>query len=250
MASSADQPSGVRVAATLQMPLVLHQAVALRTQDPDLADRMTSVPQAIINAQKVTAENEFDTIRRRAVIGQVIPVGVDDVHQDHIPVHLLDMQALLGRHDVEPWKKIDVLHFAGIAQHAGEHLQILLANPETNPEGKKFLQDYQNLTQAAQAIVAEVEEQEGAEDQKLTAKEQAEMELKMAQEQRKWVELGVKLEENDRVNSNRQAREMISKRSQYAKEVSEAQRLDLDRKRVAVQAAAANKAPGKDGDNA
>ena len=87
--------------------MVLHQATLLRTQDPDRADTLVKVPQAIINAQKVTAENEFDTIERRAALGQVLPVADDDIHQDHVPVHLLDMQAMVARHEMRPWDKYD-----------------------------------------------------------------------------------------------------------------------------------------------
>ncbi len=86
-------------------PLVVQQATALRTQDPDLAEYLVKVPQAILNAQKITAENEFSTIERRAALGQTIPVAPDDVHQDHVPVHLVDMQSMIAMAQMRPCER-------------------------------------------------------------------------------------------------------------------------------------------------
>lgn len=217
-------------------PLVVQQATALRTQDPDLAEYLVKVPQAILNAQKITAENEFSTIERRAALGQTIPVAPDDVHQDHVPVHLVDMQSMVAMAQMRPWDKLDVLQFAGLAEHTGEHLNILMSNPLTNPEAKAFLPDYQNIVASASAIVQEVEDRLGSEQGQLTAREQAEVELKTAQLQLEAQKLGLKIEDTRKIWENRAAREQISRRSQYAKEVAEAQRLQLDKVRIATQA--------------
>lgn len=216
-------------------PLVVQQATALRTQDPDLAEHLVKVPQAILNAQKITAENEYSTIERRAALGQTIPVAPDDVHQDHIPVHLIDMQAMIAMAQMRPWDKLNVLQFAGLAEHTGEHLNILMSNPLTNPEAKSFLPDYQNIVASAQAIVQEVEERTGSEQGQLTAKEQAEVELKVAELQLKAQALGLKIEDTRRIWQNREARAAISRRSQFAREVNEDRRLQLDRQRIETQ---------------
>lgn len=218
-------------------PLVVQQATALRTQDPDLAEYLVKVPQAILNAQKITAENEFSTIERRAALGQTIPVAPDDVHQDHIPVHLVDMQSMVAMAQMRPWDKLDVLQFAGLAEHTGEHLNILMSNLLTNPEAKAFLPDYQNIVASASAIVQEVEERLGSEQGQLSAKEQAEVELKTAQLQLEAQKLGLKIEDTRKIWENRAAREQISRRSQFAREVAEAKRLELDNKRIETQAA-------------
>ncbi len=213
-------------------PLVIHQATVLRTQDPDAADSLVKVPQPIINAQKITAENEYDTIRRRAALGQILPVSADDIHQDHIPVHLLDMQAHLASHSIRPWDKMDVVSFAGLTEHIGEHIKILLANPATNPEAKVFLHDNQNLAQAAQRVVQEVEEAAGAEKNELTPAEQAQIQLKAAQLELEGRKLGIKVEDTQRLWESRQAREMLARRSQLTREINESRRLDLDAKRL------------------
>lgn len=217
-------------------PLVVQQATALRTQDPDLAEYLVKVPQAILNAQKITAENEYSTIERRAALGQTIPIAPDDIHQDHIPVHLIDMQAMVAMAQMRPWDKLDVLQFAGLAEHTGEHLNVLMGNPLTNPEAKTFLKDYQNIVASASAIVQEVEERLGSEKGQLTAKEQAEVELKTAQLQLEAQKLGLKIEDTRRLWENRETRAKLSQRSQYAREVAEAKRLRLDNKRIETQA--------------
>lgn len=218
-------------------PMVIHQATMLRTQDPDMADALTKIPKAIINAQKITAENEYDTIKRRAALGQILPVASDDIHHDHIPVHMLDMQAHIAQHSVRPWDKLDVLAFAGLTEHTGEHLKTLLANPVSNAEAKVFVQDYQNITQAAQAIVAEVEEAQGNEQMQLTPKEQADLQLKWAQLELEGRKLGIKIEDTQKLWQNRETRAALSQRQQFTREINEDRRLKLDNKRIETQAA-------------
>ena len=217
-------------------PMIVHLATVLRTQDPDAADAFVKVPKAIINAQKITAENEFDTIRRRAPLGQMLPVAQDDIHQDHIPIHLLDMQALVATHGIRPWDKLDVITFAGAAEHAGEHIKILLSNPVTNAEGKVFVQDYQNITQAAQAIAQEVQDaQEGQQGGGMTEKEKADFQLKMGQLQLDAQKFGAQVKEKENLEQNRQQRTQLSQRQQYTREIQEAQRLQIERDRLEQQ---------------
>lgn len=218
-------------------PLVIHQATMLRTQDPDLTESLVKVPKSIINAQKITAENEFDTIKRRAALGQTLPVAQDDIHQDHIPVHLVDMQAHVASHSIRPWDKLDVIAFAGEVEHVGEHLKVLLSNPLTNPEAKVFIQDYQNITQSAQAIIAEVEKAQGNDQQQLTPKEQADLQIKAEGLRLEGIKLGIKTEDMNRLTESRLTKEALAKRSQFTKEINEDRRLKLDAERIKVQAA-------------
>lgn len=221
-------------------PMVIHKATVLRTQDPDEADSLVKVPKAIINAQKITAENEYDTIKRRAALGQILPVADDDIHQDHIPVHLLDMQAHVASHGIRPWDMMDVIAFAGLVEHTGEHIKILMSNPMTRDEGVVFVQDYQNIAQSAQAIVQEVEQAQGqqGQGQGMTPKEQAELELKAEKLRQEGIKLGMMAQDMQDLRENRQAREQMAKRSQFVREINEERRLRLDRERLAAQAAA------------
>lgn len=225
-------------------PMVIHKATVLRTQDPDEADALVKVPKAVINAQKITAENEYDTIKRRAALGQILPLGDDDIHQDHIPIHLLDMQAHIAAHSLRPWDMMDVISFAGLVEHTGEHLKVLIENPVTNAEGAAFVQDYQNIAQAAQAIVQEVEEAQGQQQQQgMTPKEQAEVQLKAEKLRQEAMKIGIKAQEMEDLRTNRREREDLSKRSQFTKEINEDRRLALDRERLRVQEEAQKNKP-------
>lgn len=226
-------------------PMVIHKATVLRTQDPDEADSLVKIPKAIINAQKITAENEFDTIARRASLGQVMPVAQDDIHQDHIPIHMLDMQAMVARHAVRPWDKLDVITFAGVVEHTGMHLKILMGNPVTAGEAKMFLQDYQNITQAAQAIVQEVEEAEGQKGQQegLDPATRMKFELESEKLRQSGIKLGLAVAEADKLDQNRNERSDLAKRAQYTREINEDRRLKLDAARIKVQAESAKQKP-------
>lgn len=213
-------------------PSVVHQATTLMTQDPDLADYLVKTPKAILNAQKVTAENEYDTIKRRAALGQAMPINQDDIHQDHIPVHITDMAAHVATHGMRPWDKLDVLVFAAAVEHTGEHLKVLLSNPLTHGEGAVFVQQYQQITQSAQRIVQEVEEASGSEQNQLTPKEQADMQLKWAALELEGRKFGLKVEDTQKLWENREARAVLSKRGQYSKEVNNDRRLELDKTRL------------------
>jgi len=219
----------------LSRPLAIYTSLVLRLQDPDLAEALIKLPKAVVNAQKITAENEYDTISRRAALGQILPVAQDDIHQDHIPVHMLDMQAHVAAHAMRPWDMKDVLSFAGMVKHVGEHFTILLSNPATNPEAKVLLQDYQNITQSAQAIIREVEEtqqQQDAAQQALTPKEKIDAELKAEALRLKALDMGVKVQTLEALKEDRDRRHDSSERGQYVKEINEQKRLDLDRLRI------------------
>lgn len=226
----------------ISRPSVIHKATALQTQDPDLADYLVKPPKALINAQKITAENEYDTVRRRAPLGQILPIAQDDIHQDHIPIHLLDMQAHVASHGIRPWDKLDVLIFAGATEHTGEHLKTLLSNPKTHGEGLAFVQDFQNIAQSAQRIVQEVEQAEGGSDMnQLTAKERADIELKRAALELEARKFGLKAEDTMKLWENREARAAISQRSQFTNEINNHRRLQLDKERADAQAEAQKK---------
>ena len=145
------------------------------------------------------------------------------------------MQAMIASHSVRPWDRLDLIAFAGLVEHTGEHLKVLLANPATNPEGKAFLPDYQKITQAAQAIANEVEQKQGSEQNDLTPAERAQLEIKAAQLHLDAQKHGLKVEDTHRLWESRQAREMLAKRGQYAREISEDRRLGLEDQRLKLQ---------------
>lgn len=226
-------------------PLILRMAVVLQTQDPDLAETLVSVPKAIINAQKVVAETESNVIEDIAALGQILPVGSDDIHQDHIPIHLRTMQGWVATNDARPWDKLDVIIFAGMVEHVGEHIRILLSNKATNAEAKEFIQAYQQITQSAQAIVADVEQREGSEQQQMTPKEQADMQLKWAKHELEARKLGINIENTKRLWEASEARQANIRRAQFTKEIDSDRRFKLEEVKTATTVKAKKNAKTK-----
>lgn len=106
-----------------------------------------------------------------------------------------------------------------------------------------FIQDFQNIAQAAQAIVAEVEEAQGSDQNQLTPKEQADVQLKWMGYELEGRKLGMKMEDMQRLWKSRESREQLQRRQTYVKEINEDRRLSLDKERVNNQAAAQKNKP-------
>ena len=213
-------------------PRVMKMAITAVTRDPDLADELVQVPKAIINAQRITAENECDTIMRRAVLGQVFPIASDDIHQDHIPIHMLDMLATVARHQAQPWTKLDVIRFAALQRHTQDHLEALLGDPKTQDEGRSYIPEFTKIVQAA-ASIAQIVEDANPEGAGMTPKEEADIQIKLMAEQRKAMELGVKVEESQALQRQRLQREAASARQNFVSEIAMASKLDLEKQRNA-----------------
>lgn len=214
-------------------PHIIHKATQAVTKDPDLADFLVRQPDIVLSSQRVVAENEYDTILRRAVLGELISPAVDDIHQDHMGVHLKDLQAHLSRHSVQPWTQADMLGFAGMVEHIGEHLQILLGNTDTIEEGKVYTKQLQEVVQSAEAVVKEVQEKEGNEQSQLTEKERIDLELKMGDQQLKARKLGLDTAVQEDLIKTRGARQAMIERNQYTREIESARRLSLEEQRIA-----------------
>ena len=212
---------------------VMQLAIAAKTKDPDLAEQLVQVPQPIINAQKLTAENECDTILRRALIGNAVTTNPDDVDMDHIPVHMLDMLALLSRHQLEPWKKIDVLKFAGLQRHTQDHFENALGDLTVRDEVLPLVQQFQQIVQAAQKLAADVEQREGqaADASQIPPLEMKKLELKSAELHLKAQKLGLEMEAAQSLEKQRLSRQHQTNRSGFVAEIAQAAQLSLDRRR-------------------
>ena len=222
-------------------PKVLQLAIAIETQDPDLAESLVQVPIPVINAQKLTAENECDTIMRRALLGMPITTNNDDVDMDHIPVHMLDMVALLSLHQLEPWEKLQVIRFSGLQRHTQDHFENVMGDKDVRDEALALLPQFQSILQAAQQIVAQVEQQDGANaaESGMSEKEKAELELKVMAEQRKGMELGVRIDANQSLEKQRLARQQQVGRTNFVREIGDSARLQMERRRQQIEEAKA-----------
>lgn len=216
-------------------PLILRNAIAYYTKDPDLAANLVEIPQPIINAQKLTAENECDTIFRRAPLGQVMPTMPGDVPQDHIPIHMLDMIAKVARHQARPWDKLDVLEFAALQRHTQDHIEQLLEDNDTRDEGQQYLPQFTQIVNAAQVIATQVEEREAQAQEQMSPEAQAKIQLALMAEQRKATELGMKQEGQVSLERQRIARAAQVSDMNYLRKLESAARYSLDQQRLALQ---------------
>lgn len=210
-----------------------------------MAEMAIRPPQVILNQQRITAENEFDTIARRAMIGMSVAPQPDDIHHNHIESHMVDLQALIGANDVTPWNLREALIFAAVVEHIAAHIQILLSNPATNFEGNKYLQPFQKLITDGKPLVAEAQQAQDAEVAQLSPMEQAKIELEVAKLELKAHELGVREEDLRDLRSIRAGRQTLSERAQFVREIQDRERMKLERKKVDTAAAAKKNGPDK-----
>lgn len=199
-------------------PRIMRRAIAIKTGDPELANELVKIPVPVLSSQTLVAENEGDTIERRASIGYVAPTNVDDIHQYHIPVHILDMTALVATHQLRPWTQLQMMQFAGYQRHVQTHLEILLNDAVTQPEALQYLPQMNSLVTAARAIAAEMENAEA--ESEISQLDQQKLQLSWAQEQRKQVELGVKVENAQSLERQRNAREQASRQNDFIQNIA------------------------------
>lgn len=217
-------------------PIILQQAFALRTGDPDLAEMAIRPPKVLLNAQRVTAENEVDTIGRRALIGVLVSPQPDDIHHNHIESHLVDLQALIGADDLLPWTIREATVFAALVQHTGLHIQILIGNKATNFEGNKYLEPFQKIINSARPLVKKVQETQNQQVAQLTPKEQADIEIEVAKLELKARQLGVDEADLQDLQQIRAARSALTSRAQYVREMNERERLNLEKAKLSLVA--------------
>lgn len=227
-------------------PLIRRKWVTLITRDPALAERLAALPELVINSQKLVAENEFDTITRRASLGQVLPVATDDIDEDHMPVHLIDTQALLAESMFRSFTKLDLSKYAGMVDHMNQHLQRMAAVPASAGAAKAFQQQLQRLTAAAQPIIAQVQEQEeAAQTMGMSAKEQADFLLKQASLNLTAQKHGLDVAKYEANEVQRRQREHRADRQQYATETQQEKQNRLAKEKLELEKQKAKDAKSK-----
>lgn len=190
-------PAGVR-------PLIVKKFVSLVSGDPDFADDLVALLPRIVSAQRVTAESEFEQIRRDAMVGVDTPIGEDDVHTEHAETHNKHLQSLVNEGLIKPWTRVEAIHFAGIQVHQQKHIDELLLNDTTRAEGEQLLRVFQQLVNQGDEFLKEVErvelEQEGRSEQDI------ETQLKLREQSRKERETAIKEADVQSVIENRRQR--------------------------------------------
>ena len=111
-------------------PGVLQAAVALQTQNPDLAEMVAKNPEPIIRDQQRIAQMEWEVVINRATAGQVLPTNPDDIHADHLEQHLVDLASFVNSHQLRAWDQLNVAEFAAAVEHVGLHIAQMRGVPE------------------------------------------------------------------------------------------------------------------------
>jgi len=217
-------------------PLILRKWVNLVTRDPNLAELLVTLPEIVINGQKIDAEGEFPTILRRATIGQNMPISPEDVGEDHVPVHLLDLQAFLAQSAFRDFTELDLRGYAGVVDHITAHLQAMASVPASAGAAKVYQQQFQQLVNAAKPIINKVkDQQEQAQTMGMDPEKQAKiildtnrLQLEAQKEGRAHAEFAANVKQ-------RNDREAHLARAQYAKETEAAKKHRLEQEKLALE---------------
>lgn len=223
-------------------PMIMKRATLYFTGDADLAEELVKIPPMVINGQKLTAENERDTIFARAATGQPLPVNADDIDQDHVPVHLVDLEAKLLENELQPWDMLDAAQFLNLHRHTAMHIQRMLSVDHSMKEAQDYIAPLQQLATQGDAIISKLQEQQAAQQQAagggepMTQKEQADVQLKAGQLQLDQQKLQLKAADQQGVQQQRDARTQLAARSQALKEGMAAHKVQSDRIKALGQA--------------
>lgn len=186
-------------------PLIVRRFTALLTGDPDFSDQLVELLPKVVNAQRVTAESEFEQIARDASVGIETELGVEDVHQEHASTHNKHLQVIINRAQFRPWTREDAAHFAGIQVHNQKHLDELLGNNSTLAEGQRLLQEFQQLVAVGDSLLKDVEQDEQQQGQQ--SQQEIDNEIKLREQERKEAETLIKAADTQSVIDNRKSRQ-------------------------------------------
>jgi hypothetical protein len=212
-------------------PAIIQRATSYFTGDTDLAESLIKSPPIIINSQKLVAENERDTIFSRAATGNTLPVNPDDIDQDHLPVHMVDLEAKLKAHELRPWDMMDAAEYMGLVQHCSFHVERMVAVDASNKEAQRYIDQLQKLAAAGDDIIASIQEQEQAkpEGEPMSEKDRADVALKEQKLQLEAQKFGASLADQRGVQQQRDARTALAARNQALKEELAAHKVRADR---------------------
>lgn len=245
-------------------PLILRKWTTLMTRDPDLSETLAILPPVIINGQKIDAEGEFPTILRRAALGQTLPISPEDIGEDHVPVHMLDLQAFLAEANYRPFDELDLRGYAGAVDHITAHLQTMASVPASAGAAKVLQAQMQQLTAAAQPIIQQaMDRQQQAQGLGMSPVEEAKLILqarKQTLDEHKEGRATQEMVLNEKQRREREARadrqQHLNNRKQYVQEgdgefkkKTEVAKLRLQKEKIdndKSKAAAAAKKKSKD----
>ncbi len=153
MSNIGNYPSAVR-------PFIVNRFTTLITADPDFADQLVDLLPKVVSAQRVTAESEFEHIKRDSLIEEVVPLGADDVHLEHAGTHMKHLRIIINISNVRPWTREDATFFAAMQLHTQQHITELIQNGATRADGEIVNQEFAQLVAAGDDLTTEAIERE------------------------------------------------------------------------------------------
>lgn len=141
------------------VPFLLERAIAYQTQNADIAALVASPPQLIKDDQLKQAAMEWDVIGRRALIGEIYPIGARDIDADHVEAHTLDLISDVNQQGVRPWDQLDVVKFTARVQHTAAHIQRMRSRSESTGAAREAMMELQEVVAQAGGIIQALEEQ-------------------------------------------------------------------------------------------
>lgn len=171
-------------------PIIVRKFVTLVSGDPDFSDDLLELLPKIVSAQRVTAESEFEQIRRDSLLGRDTPLGQDDVHSEHAEAHNRHLQVLINEGQISSWTRAQAVHFAGIQEHQSNHIREMILNDASRGLGEQFLRQFQTLVAEADKLFQDVQRTE-MESQGMSEKE-IDLQIKIAEQRRKDREIAIK----------------------------------------------------------
>lgn len=184
---------------------ILRRVTATETQDYDLAEELVPREQKIDGGQVNVANNENQSALQRGITGYVPQLNRDDIHGIHIPEHAGGIDALLAKGKVIGWDEMDIGGFQSMMQHFQLHGQQIAANPGQKQLANQMNQQLQIWLRAAKEYVNNFQAKKEAEQDQLSRKEQAELQLKGADHE-------LKLRQQDALESHRRETNDISRK--------------------------------------
>ena len=146
-------------------PALLQRAVAYQTQNSDIAELVASPPEQIQTEQIERAAGEWMVIGRRALAGEIYPIGPRDIDEDHVEAHKMDLIADVNLHGLRPWDQADVVMFTAKVNHTGSHLERMRTRPESADVARQQMQEFQEIIRTAGQIIQILEEQRAEKQQ-------------------------------------------------------------------------------------
>lgn len=217
-------------------PGVMKRWLTMITRNPRLAEELVEVPKPIINGQRITAENEFDTIRRRAALGERIPIADDDIDANHVATHAKDIKAFIAELSMRQPGPLDVVHLTGLFDHTSLHLDRMDSIEVSRNEATQWRGVVSNLFNEAKPILEGIladQEQAGQQDgQQMTLKERADFALKQGKLVLDAKKVSLAERQQDSLEEDRANRIKMGGRKQYSSEVTAAEKLRLEQEKL------------------